>query len=128
MTQRIGSIEVVHEARRAGRSSYTLRRLIRLWLSAWIEFLGAAAARGDAARPAARRRGPGGVRGRRGLWLRNVGPSYGFGWVMAALLVFSGTQLVMLGLIGEYLGRMFLTVNQRPQSVVREVVSSRSHP
>ena len=28
----------------------------------------------------------------------------------------------MLGLIGEYLGRMFLTVNQRPQSVVREVI------
>jgi undecaprenyl-phosphate 4-deoxy-4-formamido-L-arabinose transferase len=30
----------------------------------------------------------------------------------------------MLGLIGEYLGRMFLTVNQRPQSVVREVFST----
>ena len=31
----------------------------------------------------------------------------------------------MLGLIGEYLGRMFLTVNQRPQSVVREVIRRR---
>jgi undecaprenyl-phosphate 4-deoxy-4-formamido-L-arabinose transferase len=41
---------------------------------------------------------------------------------MAALLVFSGTQLVLLGLIGEYIGRMFLAVNQRPQSVVRKVV------
>jgi undecaprenyl-phosphate 4-deoxy-4-formamido-L-arabinose transferase len=41
---------------------------------------------------------------------------------MAGLLIFSGTQLVLLGLIGEYIGRMFLTVNQRPQSVVREVV------
>ena len=40
---------------------------------------------------------------------------------MAALLVFSGTQLVLLGLIGEYIGRMFLTVNQRPQSIVREI-------
>ncbi|NBR08956.1 MAG: glycosyltransferase, partial [Opitutaceae bacterium] len=29
--------------------------------------------------------------------------------------------LVMLGLIGEYLGRMFLTINRRPQSVVRSV-------
>ena len=44
--------------------------------------------------------------------------------LMAALLVFSGTQLVLLGLIGEYIGRTFLTVNQRPQSVVREVVTS----
>jgi undecaprenyl-phosphate 4-deoxy-4-formamido-L-arabinose transferase len=58
------------------------------------------------------------------LWLRNVGPSYGFGWLMAALLVFSGTQLVLLGLIGEYIGRTFLTVNQRPQAVVREVLTT----
>jgi len=56
--------------------------------------------------------------------LRNEGPSYGFGWLMAALLVFSGTQLVLLGLIGEYIGRTFLTVNQRPQAVVREVFSN----
>ncbi len=58
------------------------------------------------------------------LYLANRGPAYGWGWVMATLLVFSGTQLVMLGLIGEYLGRTFLTVNQRPQSAVREVVTN----
>jgi undecaprenyl-phosphate 4-deoxy-4-formamido-L-arabinose transferase len=55
------------------------------------------------------------------LWVRDVGPFFGWGSLMAALLVFSGTQLVLLGLIGEYIGRMFLTVNQRPQSVVRTV-------
>jgi hypothetical protein len=31
------------------------------------------------------------------------------------------TQLAMLGLIGEYVGRMFLTVNKKPQFVVRDV-------
>ena len=51
----------------------------------------------------------------------NRGPDYGWGSLMGALLVFSGTQLVVLGLIGEYIGRMFLTVNRRPQSVVRSV-------
>ena len=128
VTQRIGSIEVGHEVRRAGRSTYTLRRLIRLWLSAWINFsvlpLRAATLVGLLLAAA----GLVALVTVAVLWFRNVGPSYGFGWIMAALLVFSGTQLVMLGLIGEYLGRMFLTVNQRPQSVVREVVSSRSHP
>jgi undecaprenyl-phosphate 4-deoxy-4-formamido-L-arabinose transferase len=58
------------------------------------------------------------------LWMDNRGPQFGFGWMMAALLIFSGAQLVMLGLIGEYVGRMFLTVNQRPQAVVREVTRS----
>ena len=126
VTQRIGSITVRHDVRRAGESGYTLRRLIRLWLSAWLNFsllpLRAATAVGVVTAIA-------------GLvafvfvvwlWLLDRGPAYGWGWVMATVLVFSGTQLVMLGLIGEYLGRMFLAVNQRPQSVVREVVSSRA--
>jgi undecaprenyl-phosphate 4-deoxy-4-formamido-L-arabinose transferase len=43
---------------------------------------------------------------------------------MAALLVFGGAQMVLLGVIGEYLGRMFLAINQRPQAVVREVLRS----
>ena len=38
VTQRISSIEVRHEPRQAGASGYTLRRLLRLWLSAWVNF------------------------------------------------------------------------------------------
>lgn len=123
VTQRIGSIEVRHEPRRAGESTYTLRRLIRLWLSAWINF---------SVLPLRVATVLGLILAGAGivalvivfvLWVRDIGPSYGFGWLMAALLVFSGTQLVLLGLIGEYIGRMFLTVNQRPQSVIREIVT-----
>jgi undecaprenyl-phosphate 4-deoxy-4-formamido-L-arabinose transferase len=121
VTQRIGSIDVKHEARVAGESTYTLRRLVRLWLSAWINFsvfplrvatvLGLIiAAVGMAA-----------LVGVAWLWWWDEGPATGWGWLMAALMIFSGTQLVLLGLIGEYIGRMFLAVNQRPQSVVRDV-------
>lgn len=122
VTQRIGSIEVKHEARKAGQSSYTLRRLVRLWLSAWVNFsvlpLRVATVLGFIMASV----GLGALVWVGWLWWNDKGPEYGFGWLMAALLIFSGTQLVLLGLIGEYLGRMFLTVNQRPQSVVREVV------
>ena len=40
---------------------------------------------------------------------------------MAALTVFSGTQLIVLGMAGEYIGRIFLTANKRPQFVVKEI-------
>jgi undecaprenyl-phosphate 4-deoxy-4-formamido-L-arabinose transferase len=122
VTQRIGSIEVRHEERKAGTSGYTLRRLLRLWLSAWVNFsvlpLRVATVLGLVMAVA----GLGGFAWV--VWLRvtNQGPSFGWGSLMAALLVFSGTQLVLLGLIGEYIGRTFLTVNKRPQAVLRAVV------
>ena len=124
VTQRIGTIEVQHEERRAGASGYTLKRLVRLWISAWLNFsvlpLRAATLVGLVTALA----GVAAFVVVIWLWLLNRGPQYGWGWIMATVLVFSGAQLVMLGIIGEYIGRMFLTVNQRPQAVVRDVVSS----
>lgn len=124
VTQRIGSIPVRHEARKAGASTYTLRRLVRLWLSAWINFsvlpLRVATVFGLLIAGA----GVLALAGVAWLWWKDIGPQSGWGWIMASLLIFSGAQLVMLGLIGEYVGRMFLAVNQRPQSVVREMVRS----
>jgi undecaprenyl-phosphate 4-deoxy-4-formamido-L-arabinose transferase len=125
VTQRIGSISVRHEARRAGQSSYTLSRLIQLWLSAWINFsilpLRVATIIGLLLAGA----GLVALLGVAWLWWKDLGPDQrGFGWLMSGVLIFSGTQLLLLGLIGEYIGRMFLAVNQRPQSVVREVIRS----
>ncbi len=121
VTQNIGSLEVRHEERHAGESGYTLRRLLRLWVSTFVNFsimplrlatlLGLVMA----------------LAGLFGLvivfylYWTGHGPAYGWGSLMAALLLLSGTQLVMLGLIGEYIGRMYLAVNRRPQSVVRNV-------
>lgn len=121
VTQEIGAIEVHHAARTAGQSGYDLRRLIRLWTSTLVNFsimplrlatlLGLITAVG----------GLGGLALVFYMRLTNQGPDYGWGTLMGALLVFSGTQLVMLGLIGEYIGRMFLTVSGRPQAIVRSV-------
>lgn len=122
VTQRIGSLQVKHVERQAGESGYNLRRLLRLWLSTFVNFsimplrvatvLGLLMAAGGFVAV--------GVVAY--WWLTNQGPAFGWGSLMAALLLFSGVQLVMLGLIGEYLGRMFLTIHRRPQSIVREVL------
>jgi len=121
VTQNIGAIEVRHDEREAGQSGYTLRRLVRLWASTFVNFsvmpLRLATLLGLVMAAA----GLVGLAVVFYLWLSNQGPDFGWGTLMGALLVFSGTQMVMLGLIGEYLGRMFLTVNRRPQSTVRAV-------
>jgi glycosyltransferase involved in cell wall biosynthesis len=121
VTQRIGSLEVTHAERAAGESGYTLRRLVRLWTSSFVNFsvtpLRVATVLGMAMGAA----GLLAVSGVFYLWATGQGPVFGWGSLMAALLVFSGVQLMLLGVIGEYLGRMFLTINQRPQAVVREV-------
>jgi undecaprenyl-phosphate 4-deoxy-4-formamido-L-arabinose transferase len=122
VTQRIGSIEVRHEARKAGTSTYTLRRLMRLWLSAWVNFSLLPLRVATMIGLVLAAMGLAGFAWVVYLKMTDQGPPFGWGSVMAALLVFSGTQLVLLGLIGEYVGRMFLAVNQRPQSVVRECV------
>ena len=124
VTQRIGSLEVRHLPRQGGRSGYTFRRLTRLWLSAWINssvlLLRVATVLGLAVAAA----GLVGFAWVFALWLADRGPPQGWGWLMSGMLLFSGVQLVMLGLIGEYLGRMFLAVNQKPQSIVRRVERS----
>lgn len=121
VTQDIGAVEVRHAERSAGESGYNLRRLLRLWVSTFVNFsimpLRLATLLGLLMAAA----GLAGLGVVFYLRLTGKGPEYGWGTLMGALLVFSGAQLVMLGLIGEYLGRMFLTVNNRPQSVVRTV-------
>ncbi len=121
VTQNLGALEVEHAQRASGQSGYTMRRLVRLWTSTFVNFsvmpLRLATLLGMIMAVI----GLSGLAVVMYLRLSNRGPDYGWGSLMAALLIFSGTQLVMLGLIGEYIGRMFLTVNRRPQSVVRTV-------
>lgn len=123
VTQRIGSIEVRHLPRAQGRSNYNLRRLIRLWLSLALNFsllplrlsvvLGLALA----------------AAGFVGAvlvivdWLFHAPPE-GWASTMVVMLLLSGAQLFMLGVVGEYIGRVFLTVNHKPQGIVRAVVRS----
>lgn len=124
VTQRLGSVTVRHEARNAGASGYTMRRLIRLWLSTAVNFsvmpLRLATLLGLVLAGA----GFVGIGWVGYLRIIDEGPAFGWGALMAVMLLFSGVQLVMLGVVGEYIGRMFLTINGRPQSVVRGMVSS----
>ncbi len=57
-----------------------------------------------------------------------LNPAMAIGWpsMMVAICFFGGLIMLFLGMIGEYLGRMFLGMNQQPQFVVREVLTQTS--
>ena len=46
----------------------------------------------------------------------------GFSAMMSALVFIGGMIMLMLGMIGEYIGRMYISMNRSPQFVVRERV------
>lgn len=121
-TNRIESLEVVHAPRTGGRSGYTPRKLVRLALSLLFDF---------SVMPLRLAGVLGAVLCLLGVVLLAevvvevflVGQRQ-LGWasLMSALAIFSGAQLLMLGIIGEYVGRAFMTVSGKPQSLVRAVV------
>jgi len=121
VTQRIDSIEVRHLPRAEGRSNYTLRRLVRLWLNLATSFslaplrlavfagvfmalLGAIGAVATIAEA---------------LLLRDT-PS-GWASTMTVILLVAGVQSMILGVLGEYVGRTFLSANGKPQGTVRAI-------
>lgn len=122
-TNRIATLKVVHAERLGGKSGYTPRKLARLALSLLFDFsimplriasvLGLVLCAAGAAILAE-------------VLLETLffgRRQAGWGSLMGALAVFSGAQLLMLGVMGEYVGRAFMTVSGKPQSLVRNVIN-----
>jgi undecaprenyl-phosphate 4-deoxy-4-formamido-L-arabinose transferase len=121
VTQRLDSIEVKHFARAEARSNYTMRRLIRLWLNLATNFsvlplrlaIFAGVAMGILGLVAA-------------AWVI-VEAMFGetpSGWasLMTVVLLVAGVQFLVMGVMGEYVGRAFMSANGKPQGVVRQVI------
>lgn len=123
-TRSIGTQLCRHDDRAEGRSNYTLRRLVSLWLNMFTSFsiaplrLATYLGLGTACL---------------GLLLSlyfvvawSLGGVFASdiprGWasLIVSVTLFSGIQLFVLGVLGEYVGRIFMTINRQPQWVVRE--------
>ena len=120
VTQDIDRLLVRHLPRAVGRSNYTLRRLLRLWMSMFVNFsvmpLRISTLTGFALSVL-------GALGGLATIIEALFFSEPPGWasVFAAVLLLSGVQLMILGIVGEYVGRLYLTANKKPQSVVKTV-------
>ena len=120
-TQRLERLPVQHLPRAEGRSNYTFRRLVRLWLNMFLNFSVMPLRVSSLTGLAFSVLGAVGVVLVVGEALIMGNTPSGWGSVMAAVLLLSGVQLLILGVVGEYLGRLFLTTNRKPQAIVRGV-------
>jgi glycosyltransferase involved in cell wall biosynthesis len=130
VTARIAEITVEHHPRFAGQSTYTFWKSVRVWgrlafsfsakplrIVSWFGFSFAAL----------------------GMLLAMVvilyrlffperfGPA-AVGWasLMVAILIASGIQMIFFGVLGEYTGRTFRRVSNKPQTSIREVINARN--
>ncbi|WP_141734166.1 glycosyltransferase family 2 protein [Oligoflexus tunisiensis] len=118
-TQNIAQIPVEHRKRDQGASGYTLKKLVKLWLNMFLNFSIS----------------PLRLAAMIGLFtaaasvplmiliiidkIMNPSLTMGVPTILVAMTFFSGIQLLIIGLVGEYLGRMFLDHSGTPQYIVR---------
>ena len=121
VTQRIDSIEVLHLPRAEGRSNYTIARLVRLWLNLATSFSLAPLRMAIFAGIGMALLGTIGAVATIAEALTTHATPSGWASTMTALLLVSGVQSIILGVMGEYLGRTFLSANGKPQGTVRLV-------
>ncbi len=122
-TKNITNVEVNHREREEGNSGYTLKKLFGLWFNGFTAFsvkpLRLATAVGGCSAAV------GFLYGIYTIIKRLVNPNVpmGFSSTMAAIVFFGGMIMVMLGLIGEYIGRIYISMNNSPQYVIRETIN-----
>ena len=118
-TRNVSTVEVNHRSRAAGTSGYTIGKLLKLWVNGFTAFSV------EPLRLASYAGGICAVAGFcYGLWtvihklFIHPDMPVGYSSIMSVLLFIGGMLMLILGLIGEYVGRIYICMNQSPQYVV----------
>ncbi len=122
-TRNICNVKVNHRERMEGRSGYSLRKLIALWVNGFTSF---------SVMPLR-------IASYGGVFVAILGfmyavytiiakiidPNRVIGWssIIAILLILGGFILIVLGMVGEYIGRIYISLNNSPQYVIRTVLN-----
>lgn len=123
-TLNIGNVDLTQKDRLSGSSGYNLRKLLHLWINGLTTF---------SIKPLRSAAFFGGIMAAVGfiflavLIIRKlVGGNIALGWtsLMATNILIGGIILIVLGLIGEYIGRIYLCLNHTPQYVVRSIIDN----
>lgn len=125
-TKNMVSIPVKHRERAAGKSGYTFFKLINLWLNGFTAF---------SVKPLRFATFCGGFSAALGfisgivmIIRKLVNPDIllGYASTITVILFIGGMIMLLLGILGEYIGRIYICLNKAPQYVVKEVVDCRN--
>lgn len=122
-TKNITNVEVEHRDRQAGASGYTLGKLLNLWFNGFTAFsvkpLRIATVTGALCAFAGFLYGIYTIIKK--VFINPPGLVTGFSALMSVLVFMGGMLMLMMGLVGEYMGRMYISMNNSPQFVIREM-------
>ncbi len=119
-TKNIVNVDVNHRKREVGTSGYTFVKLLGLWINGFTAFsikpLRIATLSGSAFACF------GFIYGIYTVIKKFVNPNVpvGFSAMMSAIMFIGGMLMLMLGMVGEYIGRIYISQNKNPQYVIRE--------
>jgi len=125
VTSKIGKVKVDHHARLTGHSGYTFRKLIKLWSNMFVNFsilpLRISVILGHIFALF------GFLFGLKTVIEKILNPDIpqGYSTIIVVVAIFAGIQLISIGMVGEYLGRLFLSQNKQPQYTVRKKLLNR---
>ena len=121
-TKNIGNVNVEHQKRMAGTSGYSLKNLIMLALNMMTSF---------SIVPLQLASLTGFVFSLAGFFLGSFFlvkkifwgiPVSGFSSIIVAITMFAGVQLLTIGILGEYMGRIHINVSNRPQYAIKDII------
>lgn len=126
-TNNVANVYVNHRKRLMGKSGYSMSKLLNLWMNGYTSF---------SVKPLR-------MAGMIGYFLTGLGfvamiimfirkllnPDIAIGWssVMIVEIFIGSVILITLGIVGEYIGRIFICINSSPQYVVKELIDRRKH-
>ncbi len=121
VTNNIGMVPVEHFKREYGHSGYTFRKLLKLWMAYWnfsviplrvSFFVGIFSFIAGLVFTVAI------------IINKIIYPNLPVGWssTMCVITLLFGVVLMVLGIVGEYLGKIILILNKTPQFVIRDTV------
>ena len=125
-TKNIVNVEIDHRDRQAGESGYTLKKLLGLWFNGFTAFsvkpLRIATITGTICALCGFAYGIYTIIKK--IFIQPSDLVIGFSALMSVIVFMGGMLMLMLGLVGEYMGRMYVSMNNSPQYVIREIVGN----